>query len=255
VTIPDTINGLPVTSIGNLAFHCRPSLAKVMIPNGVTNIGNGVFHGCSSLTSVAIPNSVTRIGPWAFSGCTGLTAIAVDALNSSYASLDGVLFDKSRATLIQCPGGKTGVYTIPDRVTGIAEGAFSGCTGLTAITVDALNSSYTTLDGVLFDKNLNTVIRCPEGKAGTYTIPDRVTSIGPEAFHGCSGLTSVAIPNSVTRIEWGAFSHCTRLVSVTIPEGVTGIHGTCRCFLSVTGVPRWGGLRRLHRPAGGPLRG
>ena len=96
VTIPSTINGLPVTSIGN-----------------------GAFANCTSLTSVTIPNSVTSIGGRAFSGCTSLSAITVEALNSFYSSVNGVLFNKSQTTLIQYPGGKAGSYTIPNSVTSI----------------------------------------------------------------------------------------------------------------------------------------
>ena len=111
------------------------SLTSVTIPNSVTSIGDCAFSGCTSLTSVTIPNSVTSIGDWAFSGCTSLTAITVDALNSVYSSVDGVLFNKSQTTLIQYPGGKAGSYTIPNSVTSIGDGAFSGCTSLTSVTI------------------------------------------------------------------------------------------------------------------------
>jgi len=96
MTIPSTINGLPVTSIGHQAFQ-----------------------SCTSLTSVTIPNSVTNIGDYAFSGCTSLSAITVEALNSFYSSVDGVLFNKSQTMLMQYPGGKAGSYTIPNSVTSI----------------------------------------------------------------------------------------------------------------------------------------
>src|SRR5450756_889581 len=115
-----------------------------------------------------IPNSVTTIGSYAFSGCTSLSAITVDALNFFYSSLDGVLFNKSQTTLIQCPGGKAGGYTVPNGVTSIGSSAFSGCTSMSAITVDALNFFYSSLDGVLFNKSQTTLIQCPGGKAGGY---------------------------------------------------------------------------------------
>ena len=92
VSIPSTINGLPVTSIGSWAF------------------------ASTTLTSVIIPNSVTVISDGAFSYCPSLATITVDALNPVYNSVDGVLFDKSTNTLIQCPGGKVGGYIVPNSV-------------------------------------------------------------------------------------------------------------------------------------------
>jgi hypothetical protein len=116
VTIPDTIDGLPVTSIGLIAFYACTSLSSVTIPNSVTSIGSGAFRGCTRLASVMIPKSITNIAENAFGGCTSLTAIPVDALNPIYRSIDGVLFNKSETTIIQCPGGKAGTYTIPNSV-------------------------------------------------------------------------------------------------------------------------------------------
>ena len=118
----------------------------------------------------------------------------MDALNSAYSSVDGVLFNKSQTTLIQYPGGKAGSYTIPNSVTSIGFAAFAGCTSLTSV-----------------------------------TIPNSVTSIGGYAFSGCTSLTSVTIPNSVTSIGDATFSGCTSLTSVTIPNSVTSIGEFCEC--------------------------
>ena len=177
-----------VTSIGYVAFEYCTSLTSVMIGNGVTNIGQGAFSVCTSLTSVTIPNSVTSIGDYALSwctsltgvtipnsinniglgtfyGCTSLTSITVDALNSVYSSLAGVLFSKSKTTLIECPGGKAGSYTIPNSVTNIADDAFEYCTSLTGV-----------------------------------TIPASVTSIGNEAFRCCFSLTGVCFNGNAPSI-------------------------------------------------------
>jgi len=240
--IPDTINGLPVTAIGDDAFS-----------------------DCASLTSVTIPGSVASIWETAFRDCTNLTAIIVDADNSTYGSVDGVLFDKNATTLLECPGGKTGNYTIPSSVTslggyaffgcaslrnvaipsnvtsiGVGGGGetFFGCTSLTAIIVDADNSTYGSVDGVLFDKNATTLLECPGGKTGNYTIPSNVTSVGDGAFVSCTSLTSVTIPNSVTNLGDGAFLYCTSLTNVTIPTNVTSIGDStfmyCTSLASVT---------------------
>jgi len=178
--------------------------------NYTTNNGTITITGYSGPGgAVVIPSTinglpVTRIGDFAFYYCTSLGAITVDALNSVYSSEDGVLFNKSQTLLIQCPGGKAGSYTIPNSVTNIEDGAFFSCTSLasvtipnsvtsigneafhyctslSAITVDALNSVYSSEDGVLFNKSQTLLIQCPEGKAGSYTIPNSVTSIGNDA--------------------------------------------------------------------------
>ena len=174
---------------------------------------------------------------WVFSGCTSLTRITVDTANPKYSSLDGVLFNKALNTLILCPYGRSGTYMIPDSVINIGDGAFgdctrltsvaipssvtnideqvfSGCTSLTHITVDTTNPKYSSLDGVLFNKEQTSLILCPYGRSGTYMIPDSVTNmvlrrspnaptdqrddpdsviIGDFAFYECARLTSVTI--------------------------------------------------------------
>ena len=127
VTIPNS-----VTSIGKMAFVGCSGLTSITIPNSVTSIGISAFSDCSSLTSVTIPNSVTSIGKMAFVGCSGLTSINVASGNTHYSSIDGVLYNYVQNTLIQCPGARTSV-TIPNSVTSIGEGAFSGCSGLTSV--------------------------------------------------------------------------------------------------------------------------
>ena len=180
-TIPDS-----VTSIGEFAFHNCKSLTSMTIPrsvvsigydafgwcesltsvtilDGVRSIGNSAFTDCKSLTSVTIPNSVTSIGRGAFSSCASLTGIWVAEGNSHYVSdASGVLFDKDKTTLVQCPGAFA-VYTIPGSVTSIGDDAFSGCASLTSV-----------------------------------TIPDGVTSIGNYAFSCCGSLTDVYFTGTET---------------------------------------------------------
>jgi len=201
VAIPDTIDGLPVTRIGDSAFQGKTSLTSVSIPNSVTSIGDSAFNYCTSLASVTIGSGVTNIGFFAFSSCTSLSAITVDALNSVYSSVDGVLFNKSQTVLIIFPGDKAGNYTIPNSVTSIGNYAFAG-------------SSLTSV-----------------------TIPNNVTSIGDFAFSGCTILTKVRIGNGVTSIGSQAFRSCASLTSVTIPTSVTGIGGFAfASCTSLTGV-------------------
>jgi len=104
--------------------------------------------------------------------------------------------------------------------------------------VNAASPSYSSLGGVLFNKNQTSLIIFPAGKGGSYTIPNSATSIGQSAFYGCSSLTSVTIPDSVTSIEGGAFYECSNLTSVTIGNGVTSMgffaFAYCSSLTSVT---------------------
>jgi hypothetical protein len=111
---------------------------------------------------------------------------------------------------------------IPNSVTNIGDYAFDDCTSLTNIIVDPLNPAYSSVDGVLFNLSQTTLVQYPGGKLGDYTIPDSVTTIGTSAFADCN-LTSITIPNSVTSIASGAFEVCTNLTSVTIPNSVTSV--------------------------------
>lgn len=177
-----------VTEIGDWAFSSCWGLTAIAIPSSVTTIGESAFAYCLSLTNVTIPSSVANIGSSPFVWCNKLTSIAVDEQNPSYCTVDGIMFSKGRETLLQCPGGRTGNYTVPANVTHIAPGAFEGCKNLVSI-----------------------------------KIPNSVTSIGDRAFVGCRRLTSARIPSSITSIADDAFYLCSDLTSVTIPNSVTSI--------------------------------
>ena len=224
VVIPSTIDGKPVTEIGDHAFYRCTGLTSVVIPNSVIEIGDHAFAGCTGLTSVVIPSSVTKIRHDAFRGCTGLTSVVIP---------DNVTEIGDRA-FAGC-AGLTSVVIL-DSVAEIESSAFWGCNRLTSFVVDDENPNYIAINGLLCSKDGKTLIACPGGLTSV-EIPDSVTEIGRWAFHGCDGLTSVVIPEGVTEIGPYAFSDCTGLTSVVIPDSVTkiGDEAFCGCC-SLTSV-------------------
>ena len=253
-----------VTEIGSRAFRDCTGLTSVTIPNSVTKIGDYAFSGCISLTSIKIPDSITKIEYNAF-GMVPNIVYAGRASNSPWGarSLNGIVngwfvySDNTKTNLLACSSAAIGEIKIPNSVTKIGNRTFSGCTGLTSIeipdsvtkignrafegctcltiiNVDAANRDYSDIDGVLFDKNKETLLKYPTGRKGIYSIPNSVIKIGRdttlsstgigEAFGGCIGLTSIEIPDSVTEIDSRAFSGCTGLASVTIGSSVTCIN-------------------------------
>jgi len=200
VVIPGTLQGYPVTRIGSGAFSWNSTLDSITVPNSVRSIGNEAFSNCRNLTSVNLPLGLSSIGGWAFE-LTGLTSIS-----------------------------------IPESLTSMGSLPFFGCP-LNNITVDQYNSSYTSIDGVLYNKARTTLMLCPSGIT-SINIPSGVKSIANYAFYNCSGLGNINLPSTVTSIGSSAFLDCSGLTSITIPSGVSGIYqgvfGSCTGLNSIT---------------------
>jgi hypothetical protein len=198
----------------------------------------------NGIKTLDIQQGVTAIGNRTFYYCSGLTEIHVDANNTHYCAVDGILFNESQDTLIQYPASKAGSsYDIPNSVTTIGDYAFRECTGLTSV---AIGNSVTTIGYAAFYGCTGlTSIDIPNsvtaigawsfsGCSGleSITIPDSVTTIGDAAFQECTGLTSVAIGNGITTIEQQVFYNCPALTEITIPNSVTAIGAWSFSFCS-----------------------
>jgi hypothetical protein len=200
-----------VTNIGMEAFFNAPNLVSVTLGTNVSVIGGAAFENAGALASITFPNSVTMISGDAFAECSGLTNIAIG----------------------------TGV-------TNIQYQAFLGCPGVLAINVATGNPAFSSLGGVLFNKNQTALVLYPAATSGTfYAMPNSVTnitayafmdaynlsgitlgtnvqSIGDSAFQYCFNLTSIALPNSVTNIGYSVFYYDFNLTNVVIGSGLSG---------------------------------
>ena len=255
LVIPSEIDGKKVTSIGNL--YGNRGIISVEIPNSVKNIGDGAFDGFSSLKNIIIPDSVTSIGSCAFENCTSLTEVKIpnsvkvigirtfrycisltkieipDSVeyiqnfafnhceNLKDVKIPDSVIDIGSGTFSYCKSLKD--VTIPSSVTNIEGHIFNSCSNLLSINVSENNTCYSSLDGILFNKEKTELLEYPAGKSGEYVIPNDVISISGFAFEDCNNLTSIEIPDSVTSIGAFAFSCCKKLTSVIIPSSVTSI--------------------------------
>ena len=177
-----------VTEIADYAFSNLEFLKTVTFNNDLESIGNYAFSGCNNLEAVSLPDSVITIGLDAFSYCSNLKSLSL-----------------AKALLIT-----------PDLC--------QSCSSLEAITVSEENERYTSVDTVLFDKEMKTIVFYPTKHSGTeYTIPEGVISIGKKAFQENSFLVSINLPSTLERIGYGAFNNTSVLESISFPDGLKQI--------------------------------
>ena len=202
------------------------------IPDGVTEVGDYAF--CfTGVTSVQIPESVTSIGYRALGLCSELERIDAAEGNTSFATFDGILFDKGMNTLLFCPAAKTGTVQIPAGVTGIGDSAFLYCSS----TGVEIPDSVTWIGGSAFSGAQIASVRIPAG----------VTVISNDCFSNCLSLSAVSLPETVTAIGKEAFFGCNALSSIWIPAGVTEIGSYAFGFDS--------GLKEIHFLGSAPALG
>jgi hypothetical protein len=231
LSVPSTINGIHVTTIGAGAFdNCQyltsislPTSIKILgtsafsrcsglsnfpISSAVTSISGNVFTGCSRITSVSIPASVPRILS-TFHYCRSLTTITVDSANPSYSSREGMLFNEDFSVLIRVPGGKTGKVVVEEGTT--AAGAFS--------------AAYLVDEVVLPESNIsiNDYMFAECESLRTFVLPEGFTSIGQFAFRNCDSLEGMIIPDTVQTTGRYAFASCSSLIQARLPTHLTVI--------------------------------
>ena len=247
LSIPSKIDGYTVTSLKSEAFKGHNTIVALSIPDTVTSIGSECFSGCTLLYTLELGNDISSIGKGAFKNCIALRSIA---LPSGLSKLEDELFSgcKNLSSFSRYPStiktiGERTFYgcvslpsklTIPTSTTTVGNEAFAGCTslesvsigkGLTAVNGAAFSgctgikefnvedgASFSTNKGVLFNKEGTRLIAYPAGSsAEEYTVGDKVTSIGANAFDSCKNLKKLHIPATVKTIVEPAVKNCKNL--------------------------------------------
>lgn len=231
ISIPNYIDGKPVTSIGSHAFDKEIGLRQINLPENLTNISDNAFRDCINLIRMTIPEGVEKIGSFAFYGDVRLSSIIFEG-SSSLEKIESFAFANC------C---KLQRFEIPGGVDVVDGSVFFGDTSLAHISVGPGNNSFVSIDGVLLDFDKNTIVAYPVSKASEYDIPDGVTVIGNHAFafsklstiniegvlsiensaFKSSQLNHVDIADSVIDIGEGAFCDIISLQSVTIGNSVS----------------------------------
>lgn len=219
LSIPETFKGedgvwYRVTSIDDYAFAQTKGLVEVTIPEGVATLGAGAFHS-SSVEVVNLPASLTSIGSQAFAGCLNLQSIN---LQEGVESIGSYAF-------AGCASLES-LY-IPSTTTDIESwDIVADCHGLTSIEVGEDNPSFCSVEGVVYSRDLSTLICYPAGRRGDYTVAEGTASIAENAFESALYLTSLTLPEGVKEIGAYAFSKCTSLVELYCPTSLE-VGGGC----------------------------
>ena len=207
------------------------------VPYGVTTIADSAFEFHEELTTLIMPQTVTKVERFAFFSCINLSnvtfsknlsVIEMSAFGSC--DLSGLLTLPDSLTYLEFSAfgsnyGLTEVY-IPKNLYYIGSGAFSSCYYMNKYSVSSENKHFTSLDGVLYNKNLTEIVSVPIGKdVENYVMPDTVTKIGDEAFDS-TDVSNITFSKNLTEIGQAAFAYCQRLESITIPNTVKKIGGS-----------------------------
>ena len=198
--------GTGIKKIRNSAFSCCPEITELVFADGLETIESYAFYNCKKIKSVDLPKTLITIESNAFESCSNLSAIAIP---------DSVTALKDN-TFYNCVVLKN--VAIGSGCKSISSTAFSNTTALEKITVSDDNTSYASVDGVLYNKNKTTLVLYPKSRKGEFVVPDTVTTIADRAFENCYGLTGITIGKNVKTIGTYAFQNCSALTKAVFKD-------------------------------------
>lgn len=228
-----------ITEIGKASFNGANKITGVEIPDSVTLISDYAFQYCKSLTKIEIPGTVKKIGNWwgnvngqIFNECSNLKEVI---LEEGIEEISGRAFDscskvkewklpKSLKRIGPCAFRNISVeeFNIPENVESIAA-TFISSSNLSRINVDSNNKYFTSVDGILFDKDSTRLIKYPENRDGnSYEVPNTVKTIDANAFISCKNLQTIVIADSVEKIGDFAFDG-SKLKTINLGGEITNI--------------------------------
>lgn len=226
--------------MNNLKFNVNKNglfqniiLEKIIFPDNVNRIMEKALNGANYLNDVEIPNNVISIGKEAFKFSSvrcikisdNVRIIEDDTFSNCY-NLEKVILGENVESIgsgaFSYCGSLKYIY-IPKKVKKLYEGIFYNCYNLERIDVDENNILYTSIDGVVFNKDKSILVCFPKGKSNSYTIPNGTKSIYDNAFYNCKDLENITFPESLREIGFNSFSECNNLKEVLLPNNVEDI--------------------------------
>ena len=209
LNIPAEAGGLPLTKICDNAFDRAKTVETVTVPEGVTEIGNSSFSHMEALKKIVLPSTLKKIGLTAFDYSRALEEAD---LPEGLESIGRGAFMDTALKNVELPASVQQIGSVP----------FANCASLTSINIPSSNSSYKTVDGVLYSKDGKELIQYPAGREGEFAVPEGTEVIRYGAFANCT-LTKVTFPETLKKIENDAFFGCVTLTELSFPESLEEI--------------------------------
>ncbi|WP_303823991.1 leucine-rich repeat protein [Ruminococcus flavefaciens] len=209
LVIPEKINGLTVTAVGENAFFGNEKLRTCVIPDSVASIEERAFCACPELRSITIGSGTASISDYTFAACPNLRSFTVSKDNPTYTAVNSCLCSKSGDTLLKYAGDKNAL--VPDKVKTIGIGAFFNREDITSVSIP---KTVTAIEKNAFSGCLS---------LRSVDIPDSVKSLGDKCFMSCTSLSRVRLSTSMTAIPDHCFYSCTSLNNIVIPANIRSV--------------------------------